>query len=487
MSDNTDKRSVRIIPPLNESEEPTVVTSHQIDTDAGPLSYEAHVGRLAIRNDETGEVVGYLGFQAYVVARRREERFRPLSFIWNGGPNSNSTLLHLKLLGPRLLRDNALIDNPETLLRYSDLVFYDPINTGFSRPTRQEYAQQFLTVLGDFAATTEFIRSYRACFACEEQPIFMIGESSGTWRAAGVLDTMAKRHQAVAGLVLISGAGGLTSTMPNAAQHVMYISARTAAAFALVRLPPDLMTDRDRAIRAADEWAWNTYLPALHTGVDRLGAIERDDLAAGLCRFTGVPPESINKNTLVMSNLEFRKTLLRDSAQVLNMYDMRRFDSFEPLRSPTIGCYLRRELGYQTGIAYTPVEDGYMPKPGPDRRDNLRLWRYDHAPNAQAVFLENIKEGAGPPPALFWLRDGMSADPDVRVFIATGRYDSLNGYEGNLRAAELLPAQLSARITQRCYEGGHMMYYYSDDVRKELSHDVAEFILATGGRTHRPE
>jgi carboxypeptidase C (cathepsin A) len=115
-----------------------------------------------------------------------------------------------------------MVDNAETLLASSDLVFYDPIGTGFSRPARPEYEQEFLSVLGDFAATAEFIRAYRARFQAENQPLFLGGESYGTWRVCGTTELLTKRGIKVSGVMLISG-GVPGSLMPGAFQDAMYI------------------------------------------------------------------------------------------------------------------------------------------------------------------------------------------------------------------------------------------------------------------------
>ena len=477
-----------LLPPRNEGEEPTVVTHHRIRTSSGWLDYEARVGRLAIRQDETGEIYAYLGFQAFVVPTKPGEKPRPITFAWNGGANSPAMLIQSELLGPKLLRDNKMVENPDTLLAKSDLVFYDPINTGYSRPTRPEYAKKLLTVLGDFAVTTEFIRAYRTLYGAEDQPLFLLGESSGTWRAAGVLDTMSKRKQPIAGLIFISATGGLGAENPRTAgeRQAHYIDARTAAAFAHKKLAPDLLKDRDATLREADTWAVKVYAPALDAGVDTLPSAKREELARQLERYTGLPTGTVDRKTLVMSNIDYRKALFGgDPNKVLNMYDMRRFGPFVSSTSPAIGRYLRDELGYRTTLAYTPVEDGFMPKPGPDRRDNFTLWTYDYFPGAQQIYLDNVKKGEGPPRALPWLRDGMIADPGVKVFIAMGRFDSLNNCPDTARAAAAMGPQLSRRVTLQCYDGGHMIYQSSNAVRKQLSADIATFVQsASADATH---
>jgi carboxypeptidase C (cathepsin A) len=179
------------------------------------VAYTARAGLLPIRLNDTGEPRGYIFFVAYTLDRAPREAPRPLTFAWNGGPGSNSLLLHLSALGPRRLTGDgergdhagliALEDNEATWLDATDLVFVDPIGTGFSRPSRPEYADDFYGVLGDIATTVEFIRTYRTRFDAWDAPVYLAGESYGVWRAAGAAESMERAGQRVAGLVLISG------------------------------------------------------------------------------------------------------------------------------------------------------------------------------------------------------------------------------------------------------------------------------------------
>ena len=144
---------------------------------------------------------------AYTLDRAPREAPRPLTFAWNGGPGSNSLLLQLSALGPRRLTDDgergdhagliAFEDNEATWLDATDLVFVDPIGTGFSRPSRPEYADDFYGVLGDIATTVEFIRTYRARFDAWDAPVYLAGESYGVWRAAGAAESMERAGQRV--------------------------------------------------------------------------------------------------------------------------------------------------------------------------------------------------------------------------------------------------------------------------------------------------
>jgi carboxypeptidase C (cathepsin A) len=165
------------------------------------LRYTATAGFLPIRVNETGEPHGQVFYVAYT-APAPQGAPRPLTFLWNGGPGANATLLHLVGFGPKRLADSrgpapcvdcAIEDNDTTWLEQSDLVFVDPVGTGFSRPTRAEYGAEFYNTLGDIASIAEFVRVYLTRFDAWDAPLFIAGESYGAWRASGVAEALAHR------------------------------------------------------------------------------------------------------------------------------------------------------------------------------------------------------------------------------------------------------------------------------------------------------
>ncbi|HET8749443.1 MAG TPA: hypothetical protein VFM42_01745, partial [Sphingomicrobium sp.] len=154
----------------------------------------------------------------------------------------------------------------------------------------------------------------------------------------------------------------------------------------------------------------------------------------------------------------------------------------DPGYSKAIANYLRGELGYRTDLAYTGIEDGYMPMPGPKRRSTGSRWSYNHV-TITPEMLKRAQQGGGPPGSLPWLQNAMRMEPRLRVFVAAGRYDSLNMCEGNRAIVEGLEPGLSRRFTTRCYEGGHMIYR-DEPSRLELSKDIADFVRAAADRGH---
>lgn len=466
--------------PLVPGDEAIVVTRHSLRTNVGALDYEARAGRLPIRNDETGEVRGRAFFVAYVVKPRTAEP-RPLTFIWNGGPTVPAVLLHSEMFGPRRLQGGTLVANAETLLATSDLVFFDPVGTGFSRPENAAAAAEFLGVLGDQAAAAEFIRAWRLRFGAEAQPLFVAGESYGTWRASGVAELLAKRGIPLAGAILISG-GIPGMGMSDAFSDALYVPARTAAAFHHGRLAPELMRDRAATLEAASTWARTTYREALEN-VAALDDAQRATVANELGRYLGIAASAVDRRTLVVSNAEYRKLLFADAGgKTLNTFDMRLFDPVPENGAANAAFlrYVRHDLGYATDLAYTPLENGYMPAPGPERQSTSGRWRYDHREITPAM-LDRAKRGGGPPGSLPWLQNAMRANRALRVFVAAGRFDSLNSCAGNPAMVATLEPDLASRFGLRCYEGGHMMYR-DEAERLRLSADVAAFVRSAAAR-----
>src|SRR5262249_13174628 len=162
-----------------------VTTDHQITLDGKILRYKATAGLIPIRENETGEVHGNMFFISYSLDRPATAPRRPLTFLRNGGPGSASWLVHLLGFGPRRVRPGASpIDNQGTWLDFTDLVFVDPIGTGYSRPTKAEYGPEFYQTQGDAESVAEFIRVFRNRFEVWDSPIFLAGESYGVTRAA---------------------------------------------------------------------------------------------------------------------------------------------------------------------------------------------------------------------------------------------------------------------------------------------------------------
>jgi carboxypeptidase C (cathepsin A) len=477
----------------NAQESELVSTRHEIRIGDRTIPYIARTGYIGVRDNETGEAHGNVFFISYSLETGPGAAPRPLTFLWNGGPGSNSVLVHLVGFGPRRIRDDAAVagavhgpgvraeggigepgieDNPDTWIEATDLVFVDPVGTGFSRPTKAEYASEFYSVLRDIAATTEFVRVYRTRFDALNRPVFLAGESYGVWRAAGVAEALVANGQSVSGVILISGGIPVGPVASDAERTAMFVPNRTATAFYHERLGPDLQRDRTGTLRQAEQWARNVYAPALERGV-ALGDRDRDSIIAGLARFTGVGASDIDRQTLAMTSPAFRSVLLRDRGLMLARYDMRiTAQETVPGRAILVRRYLQQELGFNTDLAYQGLETGWSAGARPQSVG--ARWEWDQAPPGAQP--SSAGSGDGPPGgAQPWLRRAMTIDPSMVAFIAAGLYDSLNGCADNAWTVEHVDPALRANFTTGCYEGGHMMYD-GPQARRALARDVAVFI-----------
>jgi hypothetical protein len=471
--------ATRWLPGIASGDEPVVVTPHRIQTVKGPLDYEARVGRLAIRSEQTGQVRGYIFFVAYSVKPKDGEK-RPITFAWNGGPGVASNIIHMEGLGPRRETKAGMVDNPDTPLATTDLVFYDAMETGFSRPASPEFAPEFLNLKGDVAATAEFIRVYRTRFRALDQPLFICGESYGVFRAAALADFLTDRDVKIAGTILVSG------DIPNIPQTVpfydaMHIPARTATAFYHHRLSPELMKNRDATMKEAIQWATTVYRPALER-VDQLSDAERETIATQLARYIGMLPEQIDRKTLVVHVPHYLEDFFGlDKTKTLSPYDTRDIgDKLDRGSAAVLDHYLRDELAYNTDLTYAGNEDGYVPTPGHPARSAGEQFDY----NADGITKEvraHDEEGevtyvarANPP----WIINAMRREKNMQVLVSTGRYDPLNMCEGDVAVTATLTPDLSSRIENHCYEGGHITYR-DDTARPLFLADLSHFIART--------
>ncbi|TAJ71987.1 MAG: peptidase S10 [Phenylobacterium sp.] len=464
--------------------EAPVLTQQTVRVGDRTLAYAAEVGRIPIRDVETGEPHGFMGYIAYRV--RTKGPPRPLTFVWNGGPGADSSTLHFEVVGPKRGEGAGLVDNAETWLADTDLVFVDPIGTGFSRPARAEYAQEFYSTVGDVASVAEFVRSWRLLHGAEDAPIFLAGESWGAGRAGSVGYALLKRGVPVKGLVLISGGSGLPAAY-GAPELLAALRVADLAPVALFhgRLPPELGRDADAARRNAAAWARETYAPALARAAS-LSEDERSRIVGELSRRTGMPADQIDRKTLAFGPRAYRTALLGEPAKVLNVFDMRKVADPPRAFNPAILRYLRGALAYHTDLPYLGVEglrDGFAPGGKPPEGPGAR-WDYATAPVSEAeraaAMQAAMASGSGPPrlgPPLPSTAEAVALNPDLKVLVAAGSFDSLNSCSSNGEVARNLPTPLKGAVTFKCYEGGHM-FYRDQPSRLAFSRDIRALLDA---------
>jgi carboxypeptidase C (cathepsin A) len=471
-----------LLPAAAQAGEPPngpVVTDQQVRIHGKPLKYTAETGRVAIRDAETGEPHGYMFYIAYRVPSPAP---RPLTFVWNGGPGANSATLHFEVVGPKRADGGALVDNAETWLADTDLVFVDPIGTGFSRPAKAEYAQEFYGTVGDVASVAEFVRAWRLLHGAEDAPLFLAGESWGSGRAGSVGAALEARGIDVAGLILISGGTGLPASISPELRQALRVVDLSATAFHHGKVPAQYGTDVATVQKAADAFARDVYAPAL-AKPEALSDADRDALIAKVSAFTGLAPEKIDRKTLTFTPRQYLTGLLDKPA---NVFDMRLTAEPPERADDAILRYLRHDLGFATDLPYVglePLQQAYAPNGRYPKSVGAR-WNYATAEvspeEMKAAIDAAIKRGGGPPvlgPPLPSTAEAIAANPKLKVLVAAGLYDSLNSCAANDEAGRNLPPALKSAVTFRCYAGGHMMYR-DQPARLQLSRDVKALIAS---------
>lgn len=456
-----------------------VVTRHQVTlADGRVLRYTVTAGLMPMRNEQ-GVTEAQIFFMAYTMDGAQPAA-RPLMFSFNGGPGSSSVWLHLGALGPKRVRmeDDGrmppspyqLVDNPHTWLEFTDLVFIDPVGTGFSRAATQELGRKFWSFRGDVESVGQFIRLYLSRHERWSSPLYLVGESYGTTRAAGLSRWLVDHGIALNGVALVSTILNFQTARfgtGNDLPYALFVPTYTATAWYHQQLAADLQADLPRTLRQVEQWVDTDYTVALQKG-DALTPEERRRTAEQLARFTGLAPEFVERYNLRISLGVFQKELLRDQGVTVGRLDSRltgrdaiaggespEFDpSMTAIRPPytaTFNDYVRRQLGFKSDLEYHILGGGIGP------------WTYE-TDNAFADIGEQLRSA--------WARN-----PHMRLFVAYGYYDGATPYyaaEYTLRHLRL-PREQKDRITSGYYEAGHMMYIHVPSLEK-LAQDVRAWL-----------
>lgn len=457
----------------------SVVTSrHQVVLDGDTLRYTARAGRIAVREDETGEPRGHMFFIAYSRDRDPSAGPRPLTFLWNGGPGSSSSLVHLVGFGPeRIGARGEPQPNRGTWLEASDLVFVDPVGTGYSRPAEPGDGSLFYQNRGDALSIAEFIRVYRNRAEAWDAPVFLAGESFGVGRAVRVADVLRRRGIPVTGLMLL-GLNPPLADLDPAVETALQVPSFTAAAHHHGELPAELQGDLGETLRRAETWALEEYAPAL-SDPESLSERDRQRIRERLADFLALDPGVVD-STLSIDMDRYRRHLLRDENLVVGRYDSRvtgpldttrtRYDPTEDpslediVAYPSVVRYLRSEIGYRSDLRYQGPFGGGFPPPDAPRADWMSV-RWDWS-------AEEGSESEEGPPALQRL---LEASPRLRVYVACGHYDLVCPYAANDRMEAALPPELRSAVETHVYGGGHAIYTDST-ARVRMKRDVRTFI-----------
>jgi carboxypeptidase C (cathepsin A) len=473
-----------------KTEEPRddlVTTQHRITIDGAELPYTVTAGRIVLRQEvhtdekfDGAQAKAEMFLTAYTADAPDPGR-RPVTFAFNGGPGSSSAWLHLGLLGPRrvLMGDAGellpppydLVDNLQTLLRHSDLVFIDPVSTGFSRAVKGEKPKDFHGYGGDIESVGEVIRLWATRNRRWMSPKYLCGESYGTVRAAGLARQLQERYGLyLNGLILISACldlGTLEFGGGNDDPYVMYLPTYAAIAHYHGR-------HGDRPLRQvldeAEAFAERDYPWALARG-SRLTAQQRSAAVAKLAGLTGLSEDYVDRVDLRPEHVRFLTELLRDDRRVVGRIDGRflgwdsdygreqwtsdpSIDAIVGPYTAALNHYVRQELGYESDLPYEILTSRVLP------------WSFKEFEGQHVHVLDKVSEA-------------MRSNPHMRVHVACGYHDAATPYFATEHtfAHLAIPPELAANIEFSYYEAGHMMYLHEPS-RLDQSAQLAAFVTA---------
>jgi carboxypeptidase C (cathepsin A) len=456
-----------------------VVKQHSVRVNGKALPYTTTTGLMPIK-DEKGEIKANLFYVAYTRDGVEDTSERPLTFVYNGGPGSSTVWLHMGGLAPKriqMLDDGGmpkppfkLVENEHTWLAETDLVFVDPVDTGFSRATNDDEAAAAKGVEGDIATVGEFIRMYLVRNARWQSPLFLAGESYGTFRSAGLAGYLIDRGVAFNGIILISSILNMQTarfTLGNDLPYQLFLPTYAATAWYHQKIDKNL---RKKSIRSyldeVEAWVEREYLQALSLG-DRITEKHADKIADDLAAFTGLSREYVKASNLRINIHQFCKELKRDQRRHVGRLDSR-FESWDkdgvddtpefdpsmngiiPPFTSVLNPYFRVELGYESDVEYHIIR-------------GLK-WNWGDA----------IKGYSDTSDAL---RSAFAKNPYMKVFIASGYYDLATPYYATEYTFSHMNLDKSVRdnIQIEEYETGHMIYTELKSLEK-MNDNCREFI-----------
>ncbi len=469
-------------------------TTHEVVINGTAVRYQATAGRMILKEEEGKKQASFF-FVSYARADTTDVSTRPIVFAFNGGPGSSSVWLHLGVLGPRrvLLNDEGLphpppgtlVDNEHSILDVADLVFVDPVSTGYSRAIPEEDAKKYHHFTRDIESVSEFIRLYLGRFGRWRSPKFLAGESYGTTRCAGVAGHLFDRHgMTFNGLLLVSAVLNFqtagfdpdtkTFRRGNDLPYVLFLPTYAATAWHHGKLNDHYQAmSLTELLHEVEEWAARDYALALLEGT-ALESQTRSQIANRLALYTGLDADYIHRSDLRIEILRFCKELLREERLTVGRLDSRytgvdRFGTGEAIENDpsldalmgsytaTLNDYVRRELEYESDLPYEILTSRVQP------------WNYEDFKNAYVDVSET-------------LRATMARNRFLEVFVASGYFDLATPHfatQYTLNHMGLTKHQ-HENVTVRYYDAGHMMYVHQPSL-SALASDMRAFIAAATG------
>lgn len=471
----------------------TFITSHRGRFNGASIEYTATAGETYVR-DKNGQPKASIFTFAYTRDDLENDEIRPVTFVWNGGPGSSSMWLHVGTYGPQRVMvpsdashggapPYSLVDSAETILDVTDLVFVDPVGTGFSRALGEHESSEFWGLNEDARSMAEFIQTWITDHGRWNSPRFLLGESYGTTRAAAVAKILEDDLMiSLNGIVFVSQALDYQGSTPyvrdNLIAHITYLPTMAAAAWYHDKVSPR-PANLETFLADARKFATDELLPALFVG-NTLNDDTRANVARRLAYFTGLDVGYIERANLRVQGRRFAKELLREEGIAIGLLDARyTTDDIDDLDADPAGDaasfaissafksgllqYMRNQLEIEWERPYLAPADDELSK----------NWRYRTVPDEQSwepLYVNTARD----------LASALRINPSLKVMVASGYYDLVTPFfdaEYTLNRHDIPATQ----IEYFYYPGGHMMYVHEPS-RTQLLEDTRQFIEQQSGR-----
>lgn len=461
--------------------EETSETSHVITINGVEIKYKAYAGTMVLKDDKEDTKASFF-YVAYIKEGEESKAERPITFCFNGGPGSSSIWLHMGVFGPKRVRFDdegvaqppyRLVENEFCFLDVTDLVFIDPVSTGYSRPAYNEDPKQFHGVDGDVKWVAEFIRLYTTRNSRWDSPKFIAGESYGTTRAASLASYLHNEFfYYLNGVILVSSVLNfqtLDFDSGNDLSFIVFLPSYTATAWYHKKLAPELQNDFKKTLQEAERFALQEYALALMQG-DSLEPAKRKEVIKKIAFYTGLSETYIEKANMRVCMSRFSKQLLHDQNRIVGRFDSR-FKGIDqdmcadsgnddPSAEAVLGAftaafntYVRTDLKWEKDAEYKVLA-------------NVFPWNY----GKMNKYL-NVSDA---------LCDVMTKNPALKVFVANGYYDLATPYFATSYTFSHLGLDPSLRnhVSMEYYPAGHMLYTHRASLEK-FKNDVSGFIKTT--------
>lgn len=464
------------------------VTKHSITINGKVINYTVTAGAIILKNEKDEQVALY-GYTAYTKDGETDATKRPITFSYNGGPGSSSMWLHLGIMGPRRVVVNDPYDNPpppykmednvNSILDVSDIVMIDPVGTGLSHAVGKAKNKDFWGVDQDIKSVSWFIKQYTTDNDRWNSPKYLLGESYGTMRSAGVADYLQENlGLTVNGIVLVSVVLDLRTLTFQQGDDISYpLHLPTYAATAwyhnkLANKPSDV----NAFLKEVRTFALGDYLSALSKG-DQLSDAEKDNIATKLSSYTGLSKDYLLKANLRVNEPQFTQELLRNDHLTVGRLDSRykginqnllsEYSNFDPQSTAISPAYIASFMNYYYGDLKVDKSNVYHVSAYSAEGFD---WDWKHSKNGGSGDPVTPNTGVD-------LAEAMSHNPALKVLVLNGIYDLATPFFATEYTFDHmgLEKKLKSNITFKYYNAGHMMYIEPASAAA-FKKDVSDFI-----------